>query len=204
MGLGDGTSESSPKPPPAVGATLIAASVVVLVIGLGWLNRSGDLEEQLTAPMANGATSPTDSDGRPVEIPPSQPATAVSFGPHGEVVRPDPVRARVVNRSGIEVIIRLPPNTTVDTVTGEIVPRPDPTTTRPGSTSSTTDQGGTTSSVPNTTEPPTTEPPTTEPPTTEPPTTQPPTTEPPTTQPPTTEPPAAPGPLSDLLDAILP
>lgn len=210
VALGDGRSGGG-NPPPAVGATLIAAALIVLVIGFGWLNSRGTApEERLTAPMVDGVTLPVDDEGDPVDIPPSQPATPVSFGPGGEILRPDPVRARVVDESGDEMLVPLSPNTTVDTVTGEIVPTTTATTSRPGSssTSPTTRPGTTgTTSPPSspTTTPTTTAPPTTAPPTTAPPTTQPPPTEPPpTTAPPPTEPPEDPGLLGGLVDALLP
>jgi hypothetical protein len=221
VGLADGMTGRSKSPPPAVGATLIAASVVVLLIGLGWLSRGSDADDDGTAlPMVDGVTLPTDSDGQAVDVPPSQPATAVSFGTNGEILRPDPVRARVVDRTGNEILITLPPNTTVDTTTGEIVPVVPGTTTSPSGTASTTSgtttttRGSTTTpttsaptTAPPTTDPPTTDPPTTDPPTTDPPTTDPPTTDPPTTDPPTTDPPTTepePTILDDLTDLILP
>jgi hypothetical protein len=184
-----------------VGATLIAASVVVLVIGLGWLSRGGEQEEELAMPVVDGVTQATDADGEAVEVPPSQPAVAVSFTADGQILRPDPVRARVVDESGTEIIIPLAPNTTVDTVTGEIVPLTPGTTTRPGT--SPTTQPATTPTNPPTVPPtsPTTAPPTTPPPT-EPTTT---TTEPPTTTtetPPTSEP--DPGGLGGVLGDLLP
>jgi hypothetical protein len=187
-----------------VGATLIAASVVVLVIGLGWLSRGGEPEEQLAMPVVDGVTQATDADGEAVEVPPSQPAVAVSFAADGQILRPDPVRARVVDESGAEIIVPLAPNTTVDTVSGEIVPLPPGTTTRPG-TSPTTQPTTTPTDPPTSPTSPTTAP-TTDPPTT-PPTTQPTTTttEPPTTTtetPPTSEP--DPGGLGGVLDELLP
>ena len=128
--------ETLADPLPAVGATLIAASIVVLVIGLSWLNR-GDGRERLAVPVVGGVTPPTEPDGDVVDIPPSQPAVPVSFGQDGRIVRPEPDRARIVDEEGNEVIVALPPGTTVDTVTGRIVPRsPDGgTTTSPTSPS---------------------------------------------------------------------
>lgn len=170
-----------------MGATLIAASLIVLLLGVSWLNK-GDptAQNRMAAATADGVTLPTDRDGHTVDVPPSQPATPVSFGPDGEILRPDPVRARVVDDSGEDVLVPLAPNTTVDTVTGAIVPKTTTTTTsgttgttRPATTTTTT--GGTTTTDPpaptttTTTEPPTTTTTTTEPPTTDPPTT--PTTE---------------------------
>ena len=191
-----------------MGATLIAASVVVLVIGMAWLNRSDKPSEPLATPTVDGVTLPTDSDGNTVDVPPSQPAVAVSFGGNGEILRPDPVRARVIDDSGAEILVPLAPNTTVDTVTGAIVPKSPGTTAgsgtggTTGTTRRTTTTGGSTAP---TTPPPTTT--TTEAPTTT--TTEAPTTtdttEPPTTD--TTEPPPpdpTDPPLGSLLDGLLP
>lgn len=171
-----------------VGAGVVAAGVLVLVVGVFSLNRS-DAPLQLAAPAANSVTPPTDADGREVEIPPSQPAGVVSFGADGTILRPDPVRARMVDReTGAEVLVALPPSTTVDAVTGAIIPRPPGgpgwTTVTTGRTTTPTSRPGTAGPT-STTAPPTTDPP----PTTEPPTTTepPPTTEPATT---TTGPPA--------------
>ncbi|HEX6424894.1 MAG TPA: hypothetical protein VFZ79_15530 [Acidimicrobiales bacterium] len=209
--MGDGRSGGG-NPPPAVGATLIAAAMIVLVIGFGWLNSRGSAPaERLTAPMVDGVTLPVDDEGDPVDVPPSQPATPVSFGPGGEILRPDPVRARVVDESGDEMLVPLSPNTTVDTVTGEIVPTTTATTRRPGSsstspttrpaTTATTSPPSSPTTTPTTS--PTTSPTTTT--TTAPTTTQPPTTEPPpTTAPPTTDPPEDPGLLDGVVDALLP
>jgi hypothetical protein len=168
---------ASRTPPPAVGATLIAAAVVVLIVGLGWLGRLGQGEERLAVPMVDGVTLPVDDDGHPVEVPPSQPATPVSFDVDGQILRPDPVLARVVDPSGTDVLVRLAPGTTVDTVTGEIVPQPGgSTTTGPGSTSPSTTRPSTTQTTAGTT---TTAPPATTTTTTTPTTTT--TTEPTTT-----------------------
>jgi len=133
-----------------VGATLIAASIVVLVIGLSWLNRGGDGRERLAVPVVGGVTPPTEPDGDVVDIPPSQPAVPVSFGQDGRIVRPEPDRARIVDEEGNEVIVALPPGTTVDTVTGRIVPRsPDGgTTTSPTRGTSTSTGGGSSSTRP--------------------------------------------------------
>ena len=207
----EGGSIGSPTPSPLVGAGVVAAGLFLLVVGIVFLNRS-DEPPRLAMPTSDGVTLPTDSDGRTVDLPPSQPAAAVTFGADGSVLRPDPVRARIVDReTGLEILITLPPNTTVDAITGAVIPRPPgtsgtttvttgPTTTPssgPGSsggTTTTTDPPNTTS----TTDPPatttTTVPETTT--TTVPETT---TTEPTTTTtetPPTSDPPPDPDPRS--------
>jgi hypothetical protein len=141
----------------------------VLVIGTIWINRD-EAPTRLATPTSDGITLPTDADGREIDVPPSQPATAMSFGPDGEILRPDPTRARVVDESGDEVVVPLAPNTTVDTVTGDIIPAPTG-----GSGGTTVTTGPTSSRPPGTTRPPSTSSPTT-PPTSSPSTTRPSTT----------------------------
>jgi hypothetical protein len=129
-----------------IGAGVVAAGLVVLVVGVVYLNRS-DEPPRLAMPTSDGVTLPTDSDGRTVDVPPSQPAGVVHLGADGSVLRPDPVRARIVDReTGIEILITLPPNTTIDAITGEVIPRP------PGTSGPTTvTTGPTTTSGPGTT-----------------------------------------------------
>jgi hypothetical protein len=165
VSLGEGGSVGAPAPSPYVGAGVIAAGLVVLVVGVVYLNRS-DEPPRLAMPTSDGVTLPTDSDGRTVDVPPSQPAGVVHLGADGSVLRPDPVRARIVDReTGIEILITLPPNTTIDAITGEVIPRPPgtsgPTTVTTGPT---TTSGPGTTGGPGTTEAPTTteEPTTTE------------------------------------------
>jgi hypothetical protein len=149
--LGEGGSVGAPAPSPYVGAGVIAAGLIVLVVGVVYLNRS-DEPPRLAMPTSDGVTLPTDSDGRTVDVPPSQPAGVVHLGADGSVLRPDPVRARIVDReTGIEILITLPPNTTIDAITGEVIPRP------PGTSGPTTvTTGPTTTSGPGTTGNPTT------------------------------------------------
>jgi hypothetical protein len=175
--------------------TLIAGAFVVLAVGLARMSADGgttgdELAAARTQRMAIG------EDSAATTIPPSQPAVAVSFTGTGQIIRPAPVTARIIDpETGEEVVVPLPPGSTV--VDGEVVPigsvgtsGPGSSgTTRPGTGTTSTTAGGSSTTKPPTTQPPTTQPPTTEPPTTEPPTTEPPTTEPPTTEPPTTEPP---------------
>ncbi len=171
---------------------LIAGAFVLLAVGLARVSGDGSASE-----LAALSSQRTASDGDEtsaseadryfyglVRVSPSQPAIPVSFSASGEVVRPAPTTARIIDpETGEEVVIPLPPGTTV--IDGEVVPVASTGTTRPGGTATTSPGTGTTGTTqPSTTEPPTTQPPTTEPPTTEPPTTEPPTTEPPTTQPP--------------------
>jgi hypothetical protein len=166
----DPGAPGGPDDPPAPGAAdpflpawrvvAVAGVLVVVAFGVGWaaLAHGGD---DVTVPGSRGAAgrSTPDSDGGPTDgLPPSQPASPVSFGPDGTVVRPAPVLARVVDpSSGAVVVVPLPAGKTVDVHTGRIVPV-DPTTTEPGSGTTTTTThhhgGGTTTTV---TEPPTTE-----------------------------------------------
>jgi hypothetical protein len=193
------TGDPAPAPPArGVRAAVAIGVAVVVVLAIGWINRDASLDD-LVDPAANRVTVPTDSDGRPADLPPSQPATPVSFAPSGAVVRPDPSRGRVVDpETGEDVVIPLLPGTVVDTTTGQVVVKPPTTTTGSSGTTDTT--------RPPTTRPPTTEPPTTAPPTTPTPTTVPPTTEPPTTEPPTTDTTTPPdtGGLGELIDDLLP
>jgi hypothetical protein len=172
----------------SVGETLLAAVIFAVAMGFTWVNQGGDDPLELAAPSAQRAG--TSQSGAPTTIPPSQPAIAVSFTTSGEIIRPAPVRARIVDpQTGQEVLVELPPGSRV--VDGDVVPIGSTGTSSPGSTATTSPGTGTTGTTDGgspITQPPTTEPPTTEPPTTEPPTTGPPTTEPPTTEPPTTAP----------------
>jgi eukaryotic-like serine/threonine-protein kinase len=160
VSTGEGTG-SAGAPSPYFGAAVIAMGLLVLVVGVFYLNKS-DEPPRLIVPAADGVTPPTDSDGRTVDIPPSQPAGMISFAADGSVLRPDPVRARVVDReTGVEILITLPRNTVVDAITGAIIPRPPGTS---GPTTVTTGPTTTPSSGPGTTRPTTT--PTTAPTTT--------------------------------------
>jgi hypothetical protein len=151
--LGEGGSVGAPAPSPYVGAGVICAGLVVLVVGVVYLNRS-DEPPRLAMPTSDGITLPTDSDGRTVDVPPSQPAGVVQLGADGSVLRPDPVRARIIDReTGLEILIRLPPNTTIDAITGEVIPRPPGTS---GPTPVTTGQPTTSGPGPTTTDAPTT------------------------------------------------
>jgi hypothetical protein len=169
-----------------VGA-LIAGASVLLAVGLARVSGDGSASEPAVLSSQRTASDgdETSASGADryfydlVRVSPSQPAIPVSFSASGEVVRPAPATARIIDpETGEEVVIPLPPGTTV--IDGEVVPVESTGTTRPGSTATTSPGTVTTG---------TTQPSTTEPPTTQPPTTQPPTTEPPTTEPPTTEPP---------------
>ena len=191
--------------PPARGVrAAVAVGVAVVLVGaVGWINHDGSLDGDFANPAANRVTVPTDSDGRPADLPPSQPATPVSFAPSGEVVRPDPSRGRVVDpETGEDVVIPLLPGTVVDTTTGQVVVKPPgsgpggtATTTRPPTTP-TTRPTTSESTTPTTQATTTTQDPTT---TTEDPTT---TTEDPTTTTEQTVP--DPGGLGELIDLLLP
>lgn len=158
--------------PPARGVrAAVAVGVAVVLVGaVGWINHDGSLDGDFANPAANRVTVPTDSDGRPADLPPSQPATPVSFAPSGAVVRPDPARGRVVDpETGEDVVIPLLPGTVVDTSTGQVVVKPPSSgpggtsTTRPTTTPTTSESTTPTTQATTTTEDPTT---TTEDPTT--------------------------------------
>ena len=83
MSLGD--QQTTRGPTPAVGATLIAAAAVVLILGLcGWPATSRLATASWST--ADGVTLPTNGEGEPIELPPSQPAVAVSFGADGQIL----------------------------------------------------------------------------------------------------------------------
>jgi hypothetical protein len=177
----------------ALVGTLIAGTFVFLAIGLARMSNDGSVAGDGLDASSSQRTAANGDEHRD-GISPSQPAVPVSFTSGGEIIRPAPVRARIIDpETGEEVLVDLPPGSTV--VDGEVVPIGSTGTSSPGGTATTspgtgttgTTSGGSPSTAPPTTEPPTTQPPTTEPPTTETPTTQPPTTEPPTTETPTTE-----------------
>ena len=90
VALGEGGSVGSPAPSPYVGAGVIAAGLVVLVVGVVLLNRT-DEPPRLAMPTSDGVTLPTDSDGRTVDVPPSQPAgVGVASAPTARCCGPTP------------------------------------------------------------------------------------------------------------------
>jgi hypothetical protein len=203
MGLGDdGLRQGRRKDYGAVGETLFAAVIFAVAMGFTWVSQGGDEPVELAAPTGRTATN---HERASATIPPSQPATAVSFTPTGEIVRPAPVVARIIDpETGQEVLVPLPPGTTV--VAGEVVPVGSTGTTPSGGTATTTPGTGTTGTTSGgspTTAPPTTETPTTETPTTETPTTETPTTETPTTETPTTETPTTETPTTEPPQGIV-
>jgi hypothetical protein len=188
---GDVSPGDEPVParrrPAHVALALIGGLAFVALVGLtGWPGTDMATDEPAGDFASEGVTPPTNEDGEAIEIPPSQPATPVSFRATGALVRPDATIARVVDRAtGRDILVELTPGTTVDAETGQVIVRttgtpttgrPITTTSHPTSTSgqaTTTTQDTTTSTEPTTT---TAEPTTT---TTEEPTTT--TTEEPTT-----------------------
>ncbi|HEY6696960.1 MAG TPA: hypothetical protein VIZ67_01965 [Acidimicrobiales bacterium] len=202
MGLGDDDPRGGKQlAHRSVGETLLAAVIFAVAMGFTWVNHGGDDPVELAAPSAQRTAA--GADWSETTIPPSQPAIAVSFSRTGEIIRPAPHRARIIDpETGQEVVVLLPPGSTV--VDGEVVPIGSTGTTRPGNTATTRPGTGTTGTTggPSTTEPTTTttttEPTTT---TTEPTTTTEATTT--TTETPTTEPPPTAEPPQDLVGGLL-
>jgi hypothetical protein len=183
----------------SVGETLLAAVIFAVAMGFTWVNHGGDEPVELVAPSAQRTAG---EKGSATTIPPSQPAIAVSFTRNGEIIRPAPVTARIIDpETGEEVVVPLPPGSTV--VDGEVVPIGSTGTTRPGSTATTRPGTGSTSTTAggsSTTRPPTTTTTTTEPTTTTTASTT--TTTAPTTTTETTTTPTT-GPPQGLVDGLL-
>jgi hypothetical protein len=113
----------------SVGGTLIAAAVVMLALGMTWIDNSGGGDGIATQPARRAAAS--SGDAAELEIPPSQPADPFAFGPSGETIGAEPRTARVIDPdTGAEVTITLPPGSTVidsrvvalDSVPGTSIP----------------------------------------------------------------------------------
>jgi hypothetical protein len=166
---GDQPPGDEPAParrrPAHVALALIGGLAFVALTGLsGWPGSDTPTDEMAGDLAGGGVTPPTNEDGEAIEIPPSQPATPVSFHATGAVVRPDATMARVVDRAtGRDILVELMPGTTVDAETGQVIVRTTgtPTTGRPITTTS--DPTSTTGQATTTTQPTTT---TTEEPTT--------------------------------------
>jgi hypothetical protein len=153
MGLGDDDPRGGRQVAHrSVGETLLAAVIFAVAMGFTWVNHGGDDPVELAAPSAQQTAA--GADWSETTIPPSQPAIAVSFSRTGEIIRPAPLRARIIDpETGQEVVVLLPPGSTV--VDGEVVPIGSTGTTPPGSTATTRPGTGTTGG-PSTTEPTTT------------------------------------------------
>jgi hypothetical protein len=131
--------------PGLVALALAGGLAVVGVVALaGWPGSEPPTDAASGRLGDEGVTPPTNADGEALEIPPSQPATPVSFAAFtGDIVRPEARRARIVDpATGADVLIQLRPGTTVDAETGQVVrttgtpttARPVPTTARPTTT----------------------------------------------------------------------
>ena len=149
-----------------VGVTLAGAALLLGVVAVTTWPET-EATESVANQFSPNVPGATGRDGAPAELPPSQPATPVSFAVSGDVVQPEPRRARIVDpRSGEDVVVDLPPGTRVDAATGQVVVRITGTptsirtsTTYSTTTTATTDPGSTSSTTEDTT--PTTENPTT-------------------------------------------
>ena len=190
---GSGSSGGTPAPRAGAGPTVIAAALVVLVIGLGWLNHGGSAVDQGSTPFARDVSQAVEQAQEDGLIPASQPAQPSDIGSSrsgddgGGDDRTSSTTIVVDPETGLEITINVESGTTGSSGTTG------------GSTGTTGGGDGTTSTSrpgsPTTrpTTPPTTDPTTT---TTEPTTT---TTEPTTT---TTETPPTTGLLEDLVGGL--
>src|SRR5262245_48140711 len=106
-----------------VGVTMASAVLLLGVVAVtAW--PSTEATRSVANQFSPNVPGATGRDGAPAELPPSQPATPVSFAPSGEVDRPEPRRARIVDpQSGEDVVVELPPGTRVDAATGQVVVR---------------------------------------------------------------------------------
>ncbi len=128
----------------SVAETLLATVIFAVAMGFAWVNHGGDDPVELAVPSARRTEA--GENGAPTTIPPSQPAVAVSFSGAGEVIRPAPVTARIMDpATGEETVVPLPPRSTV--VDGHVVPIGSSGTSRPGSTATTRPGTGTTSTT---------------------------------------------------------
>jgi hypothetical protein len=193
-----------PAPRAGAGPTVIAAGLVVLVIGLGWLNHSGDTggDTAFERDVANAVERAQELG----EIPGSEAANPAPVGGAGGgdgTGRTTSTTIVTDPETGIQITVNLPPasgSSGSSSTTGSTGSGTTGTTSGGGGTTGTTSGGG---GGTGTTAPPSTNPPSTNPPTTDPPTTNPPTTtDPTTTEPPTTSPPTTQGLLDGLLGIL--
>jgi hypothetical protein len=189
-----------PAPRAGAGPTVIAAGLVVLVIGLGWLNHSGEGGRGNTA-FERDVSQAVERAEALGEIPGSDPASPSSVGgAGGDRNGPTTSTTIVIDpQTGIQITVNLPPaGTSGSSSTTGSTGGTTGTTSGPGGTTGTTASGGTGTTAPPSTNPPSTNPPTTDPPTT---ITVPTTPTTPTTIPDTTLP-AEPGLLDGLLGIL--
>lgn len=188
---GHGSSGGTPSPRAGAGPTVIAAALVVLVIGLGWLNHGGGAINENTTPFARDVSQAIEQAEEDGLIPASQPALPSDIGSSGGQIRQTSSTTVIIDpETGLEITINVDaPSTTGSSGTTGGTTR----TTGGGGSSDTT---GTTRPGSSTTDPPSTHPTTT---TTEEPTTT--TTEEPTTTT-TTETPPTTGILEDLVGGL--
>jgi hypothetical protein len=207
-GSGGRTGSSSgvrPAPRAGAGPTVIAAALVVLVIGLGWLNHSGD---------SGGGTAFERDVAQAVEqaqavgdIPGSDPASPSAVDAAGGSGRTTSTTIVTDPETGISITVNLPP--TEGSTSASAAGGTTGTTSGPGAsggsagTTGTSSPGTTGGTAPRPTNPPSTNPPSTNPPSTNPPSTNPPTTSDttPTTSD-TTPPPADQGLIGGLIGGL--
>lgn len=167
---GSGSSGGPPAPRAGAGPTVIAAALVVLVIGLGWLNHGGSAVDQNSTPFARDVSQAVQQAQEDGLIPASRPAEPADIGSSGGDGSGQTSSTTIVvdPETGLEITINVEPGTTGTPgttgggSTGTTGGSDDPTTTsRPGSsttrpTTTTTRPTTTTTETPTTTEPTTT------------------------------------------------
>lgn len=77
---GSGSSGGPPAPRAGTGPTIIAGALVVLVIGLGWLNHGGGTVDEGSTPFARDVTRAVEDARQDGAIPASQPAEPSAIG----------------------------------------------------------------------------------------------------------------------------
>lgn len=168
---GSGSSGGPPAPRAGAGPTVIAAALVVLVIGLGWLNHGGSAVDENSTPFARDVSQAVQQAQEDGLIPASQPAEPADIGSSGGDGSGQTSSTTIVvdPETGLEITINVEPGTTGtpgttgggttgttgdddDTTTtsrpGSSTTRPTTTTTRP---TTTTTEGTTTTTEPTTT-----------------------------------------------------
>jgi hypothetical protein len=153
-----------PAPRAGAGPTVIAAGLVVMVIGLGWLNHSGDTGQGNTA-FERDVAQAVERAQSLGEIPGSDPASPSSVGSAGGDGNGPTTSTTIVidPQTGIQITVNLPPtgSSGSSSTTGSTGGGTTGTTSGPGGTTGTTSSGSTGTTAPPSTQPPSTTPSTT-------------------------------------------